>query len=258
MSDIPLASKYSAETFDKALSNLLERWKQKGDDEPVKYDEAAIGMDKSTVSVALKYMGDIGLLEVPKAGSYVVPADVLTYRTKMGEVKREAKREVAARLEDYPLYQEIKFMLGVEDYVLKELAEEVSGSAAVAASQDELRDVERSINVLAELGFLEVDEEDYVSVPSDLDGAPETEIGEEGEAPEEGAGANESESDVPSKADDEGSARREMPDAKDTPLQRSTSLSVDMDISMDVTEMEAEEVKKKLGVINDILGQNEK
>lgn len=258
MSDVPLAQKYSAKTFDRALSNLLERWKQ-GGGEPVKYDEAAVGMDKSTVSVCLKYLGEIGLLEIPKAGSYTVPDDVLNYRTKMGEVRKEAKREVADRLEDYPLYSEAKFMLGLEDFVLDELAEDVSGSAAVAASHDELRDVKRSLNVLAELGFLDVDEEGHVSVPADLDGG----VGEpgtgdaadhetdEGAAPESGAEAADGGT-TPGPQPAEGVSVPSAPVTGD-----GISLTMDLDITMDVTEMETGEVRKKLEVIHGVIRQDE-
>lgn len=256
MSDVPLAHKYSAETYDKALSNLVERWNQEGDGSPIKYDEAAIGMDKSTVSTALKFLGEIGLLEVPKAGSYIVPEDVLNYRTKMGAVRDQAKRDVAERLDDYPLYKEAKFMIGLDDFELDELAENVSGSASVAASQDELRDVNRSLNILIELGFLEVDEEGHVSVPDDLGGGAESAEEEVGPDIEEGQAAAEAETEADG-AGTGAAARQATAGGAAVGPEIVTGLTVEMDISMDVTEMETQEVKDKLEVINKILGQNE-
>lgn len=255
MSEVPLAHKYSAETYERSLSNLVERWEQEGDGNPIKYDEAAIGMDKSTVSVALKYLGEIGVLEVPKAGSYVVPEDVVGYWTKMGEVKKQAKLDVADRLEDYPLYKEAKFMLSLDDFVLEDLAEDVAGSASVAASKDEVRDVKRSLNILAGLGFLEIDDEGHVSVPADLADTSEG-VPEEDEAPEPKQNVDEPQAEADGVGGG-GAVSQDTATAQNSPAEVVTGLSVDMDISMDVTEMETQEVRDKLEVINDIIGQNE-
>jgi hypothetical protein len=253
MSGVPLAHKYSTETYDQALSNLVERWKKEGGEDPIKYDEAAVGMDKSTVSVALKFLGEIGLLEVPKAGSYVVPDDVVDYKTKMGDVERSAKREVAARLDEYPLYKETKFMLGLSDpsVTLHELAENVSGSSAVAAEKSELSDVKRSLRVLAELGFLEIDDEGVVSIQADLeaDSEPESvevgaDAGEDGEAQERPAGS-----------EDGTVAQQPLSDGASAAHAATPGLTVDMDISMDVTEMGADEIREKLEAIHVTLAQ---
>lgn len=257
MSDVPLANKYSAETYDQALSNLVERWKQEGKEGSIKYDEAAIGMDKSTVSVALKFLGEIGLLEVPKAGNYIVPEEVFNYRTKMGGVKMDAMRQVESRLDEYPLYKETKFMLGLNDFVLDELAKEVSGSASVAASQDELSDVKRSLNILNVLGFLEIDEEGGVSIPDDLEGDTHTDPPEKNTGSEIGP---DTESEDTEKAADTGGevTVQQSPDGGTIARPESiTSLTIDMDISMDVTEMDTDEVREKLEIVHDILGQNE-
>lgn len=253
MSNVPLAHKYSAETYDQALSNLVERWKQEGGDGPIKYDEAAVGMDASTVSVALKFLGEIGLLEVPKAGSYIVPEAVVDYRTKMGDVEMDAKREVAARLDDYPLYKETKFMLGLNDFTVDELAEEVSGTAAVAADKSELSDVKRSLRILAALGLLDIDDEGRVSIPADLDVDSHSEPDEsEGTDDEVRDGAEERRPEP-----DVSSDTQEQPpmDQAGTSSAVTMGLTVDMDISLDVTDMEAKEIREKLGAINDALGK---
>lgn len=256
MSNVPLAHKYSAETYAQSLSNLVERWKQEGGEDPIKYDEAAVGMDKSTVSVALKFLGEIGLLEVPKAGSYIVPEDVLDYWTKMGEVKRGAKQDVAGRLDDYPLYKETKFMLGLkEDFSLDELAEDVSGSAAVAAEQGELTDVKRSLKVLAELELLEIDEDGIVSLPVDLEAGFQPETPQEGTDPETDTGTDGVEPEQDAEAGDGVSAQQPLPDGASAGHAGAAALTVDMDISMDVTDMGADEIREKLEAINGALGQ---
>lgn len=251
MSSVPLAHKYSAETYDQALSNLVERWKQEGSEDPIKYDEAAVGMDKSTVSVALKFLGEIGLLEVPKAGSYIVPDDVLDFKTKMGDVEKSAKREVAARLDDYPLYKETKFMLGLNDspVTLDELAENVSGTAAVAAEKGELSDVKRSLRILAELGFLEIDEEGVVTIPTGL----ETDSDSESESVEDGVDSGEEAQERPAGSDDGAAAEPPLPDGSSAGQVATPGLTVDMDISMDVTDMGPDEIREKLEAINGAL-----
>ena len=158
MSEVALAHKYSSEIYEKALSNVIDRWEQDGDD-PVKYDEAAIGMDTSTVSVALKFLAEIGLLDAPKAGHYNVPETVVEYRNKFGEVQREAKKDVERTISDYPIYDEAKFLLEREKYTLDDLAEEIAGSSRISADKDELGDVKRSLKILAELGFFEISED---------------------------------------------------------------------------------------------------
>jgi hypothetical protein len=256
MSGVPLATKYSAETYDQALSNLIERSKREDDGEPIKYDAAAIGMDASTVSVCLKFLGDIGLLDVPKAGNYIIPEDVFNYRTKMGEVREEAKQEVAERLEEYPLYEEAIFMVGLEDYVLDDLAEDVAGTAAVAADQDEVSDVKRSLNILAELGFLEVDEEGRVRAPGESEAEPEEPPGEEPQEDEESA-VDTDEAGEEAAVDGGAAAEQDAGGPAPPAPQAPASLAVDLDISMDVTDMDPEEVEAKLEVIDNVLGKNE-
>jgi hypothetical protein len=214
-------------------------------------------MDKSTVSTALKFLGEIGILGVPKAGNYIVPEEVVDWRTKVGEVQRESRREVESRLNEYPLYKEAKFMLGLGDFTLEELVEDVSGSAAVAASKDELRDVKRSLSILAELGFLEVDEEGRVSVPDDLEGGTEAEAPEEGTAPEADASTEPESAAQPSEVGDGAAVPQNSDGGTVVAPQKTARLAVDMDISMDVTDMGADEVREKLEVINEVLGKDE-
>ncbi|WP_339103972.1 hypothetical protein [Haloterrigena salinisoli] len=271
MSEVPLAHKYSAETYDRALSNLVTRWDHEGSEEPIKYDQAAGEMDKSTTSVALKYLGEIGLLEVPKAGYYEVPDEVFRFRDKIGDVAREAKQEVASRLEEYPLYEETKFHLKLKDSVCEfdDLVEAVAGSTSVAASQDEVRDVERSLNILDVLGFLEIDDEGRVSIPEDLENDPVADEPEDNTSSENDTSLEDYTSPEvdqgPEPEPAEGAAEptgrtvaRQTPDGGAIAVQDGvTGINVEMDISMDVTEMETEEVEQKLEAIHDVFGQNE-
>ncbi len=228
-------------------------------------------MDESTTSVALKYLGEIGLLDVPKAGFYEVPDEVLRYKDKVGDVKREAKQEVVSHLEEYPLYKETMYLLELKhnEREFDGLVEAVAGSASVAASQDEVGDVERSLNILDVLGFLEIDEEGRVSIPEDLENEPVADEPEDDTSSENDASLEDytsSEADQGSEPEPaEGAAEptgrtvaQQTPDGGAVAVQGGvTGINVEMDISMDVTEMEAEEVEQKLEAIHGVFGQNE-
>lgn len=257
MSEVPLARKYSAGTYDKALSNVVNRWVQNNGEGPVKYDEAAIGMDKSTVSVALKYLAQIGLLESPKAGSYNVPDEVVDYENKIGQVQEQAKRAVKERIGNYPLYSEAIFYLNVDDFTLDELVEDVAGSSEVAASQDEVADVKRSLKILAELEFLKIGEDGAVSVPDDLRGESDT---NGDQLPEQSSDEEQADTKEEHSTPENGGAQAKQDGgapASSADGHVQSQLVSDVDVSIDATEMGAEDLRKKLEIIDDVLGRDE-
>jgi hypothetical protein len=258
MSEVALAHKYSSETYEKALSNVVDRWEQGGDN-PVKYDEAAIGMDTSTVSTSLKFLAEIGLLDAPKAGRYNVPEMVVKYRNKFGEVQQEAKKDVESMISDYPVYDEAKFLLEREQYTLDELAEAIAGSSRIAANKDELGDVKRSLKILAELDFLEMGEEGGVSLHDDLcaeesnvpnrNQKPEAEFDEEAET-----GLTESKDE---NAEIQLEPEPKASEQKETRITAGPKFMSNIEISVDLVKIESDELREKLKIIKDILSHDE-
>ena len=258
MSEVALAHKYSSEIYEKALSNVIDRWEQDGDD-PVKYDEAAIGMDTSTVSVALKFLAEIGLLDASKAGHYNVPETVVKYRNMFGEVQQEAKKDVEMKISDYPVYDEAKFLLEREKYTLDELTEDIAGSSRIAANKDELGDVKRSLKILAELDFLEMGENGDVSLHDDLS-TEENEVPNRNQKPEEEF--DEEAETASSEFEDENAEIQLRPEPKaseqkETRITAEPKLISNIDISIDLAKIESDELREKLGIIRDVLGHDE-
>jgi hypothetical protein len=165
----------------------------------------------------------------------------------MGTVKTEAKQDVARRLMDYPLYKETEFMLGVNEFTLEELTKEVSGSATVAASQDELPDVERSLAILETLGFLVIDDEGRVSMPDELK--------DDIHSGEPGAGTTPEDEGEVADGGTVAAAPQEPESVTVAGAENATTLAIDLDITMDVTEMETEEIQEKLEGIHGALEQ---
>jgi len=264
MSEVKLAHKYSGETYKKSLSNLVKRWEQVDGEKPVKYGEAAIGMDETTVSTCLRFLAEIGLLESPKAGRYNVPKEVVEYENRLGDVKKEAKRKVEKRLNDYSLYDEAKFYIGVDSFTIEDLSKELAGSTRIAASEDELSDVKRSVNILVALGFLEIDDDGIVSCspdlfdPSEDNSQREEKVSSEMDNVDQNGSQNSNtigvEQSTPAEEVHNGNKHKNQQMAvsenSSSPSSK-TQLVVDIDITMDITEMDTKEIEDRLEVINE-------
>lgn len=257
MSDIPLANSYSPSTYDESLNNLTTRWQEKSDEGPVKYDQAALTLDASTVSTALKYLGDIGLIDSPKAGYYEVPDEVIDYRTKLGEVKADAKRQVVDRISGYPVYEESKIRVKIDEIKIEELAEAVGGSAQVSASESDLKKIERSIKILAEFGLFNIDEEGMVSLPdstepdsseestTDTDEAKNQNGNQTTNIEEQSESTN---SDVSSKTQDHSTNSNTPPP---------TNPEINIEVSLELTDMDPDEAREKVDILNSLLTEHE-
>lgn len=178
MSDVVLAHRYSPENYPIALDNLAKRYSKDGG-EPINYTEVGFGqISEDQASHTLRFFADIGLVDNPKGANYVPPEAVINWRLKMGNVKEQARAEVQTILEDYEVFDEIKFVLDEGSMDLKELATQVGG--IVGIDEDELKDMKRTIRVFGELGFFSVGEDNMVSmsnsveesVPSETNSAP--------------------------------------------------------------------------------------
>lgn len=238
MADISLATKYSSETYEKALKNIVRVAEKKDENNTIKYSEAAIGMDDSTASVSLKYLAEIGLLESPKAGHYEVPEEVIKYRNGLPAVQERSKKNVESRLREYPLYDETVFLLDSKEYSLEDLAEEVGGRPSITASKDELGDIKRSLKIISELGFLQINEDGKVST------------------------VVESEKEIDSEESENKELDSTTEDSKETSKksQEKTSsqdLGIELDVKMDVTEMTVEEIQNKMKTIQEVIKDEE-
>lgn len=259
MSDVHLAYKYDAENYPLALDNLVKR-AQDGDDEPIHYQDAAFGeISKSKSTAILKFLARAEIIDSPKAGHYTVPEEVVDWNRKFGPTKEEAKEQVRENLREYEVYKETEFVLDENSLSLDSLAEQVGG--LVGIDEDEVSDLKRTIRVFAELGFLEIDSEGVVSL-------------EDGKEQDDGEGTEESQKD--SAVSDEKLTDFSDVSAADTTTAKTASpepkprteggipesisygsLSADLDISIDVTDMEADELREKLEIINNVLGHDE-
>jgi len=103
------------------------------------------------------------------------------------------------------------------------------------------------------LGFLEIDEEGLVSISADLEAENPSESDEDGGDAEEDDGAEVEAQALPFESDDGGAPQHPLPDGASAAHVATTGLTVDMDISMDVTEMGPDEIREKLEAINGAL-----
>lgn len=261
MSDVTLAHEYSAETYNKALDNLVSRWEQEKEGNPIKYDKAAIGMAKSTVSTTLKFLAEIGLLDSPKAGYYKVPENVVKYKNNVGNAQRQSKQKVAEMIGDYPVYDEATFLVGRGEFTLNEMTDEIAGMSNIAASSDEIQNVRRSIEILAELGFLQLDEEDQVSVPTDLmDVKDQKHVGDV-------ATDNTSNPITENDTIHRRSYDNRCGNDNDYIVKQMGELSkadrvtlssgINIDISINATKMDVDDLREKLATIDDVFNDNE-
>lgn len=137
------------------------------------------------------------------------------------------------------------------------MVEEVAGSSEVAASKDEVSDVKRSLKILAELGFLEIDEEGNVSIPAGLkDGDDGAKSSPDGQSQDSEDGEEQVDRPLTEFNEENGEPQETVERVRSQSMSQSR-LAVDVDISMDVTEMKTNEVKEKLETINDVLGEHE-
>jgi len=183
------------------------------------------------------------MLDSPTSGYYKIPPEVVKFRKKTGEVREEAKQKMIERVSEYKLYEESKFITGIDEFTIHELAEEVAGSKNVAADEDEIDAVKRSLKVLVQFELLEVDEDDVVSQPS----ADKVESNKE--SPKDTSDGTDD-----SARENTGESNEERTDTK---IEDENKLQVELEIQMDITDMEPSEIENKLKSIRDSLNDGE-
>ena len=240
MSGVILAERYSPGNYPIALNNLVKRYQR--DEQPIHYTETGFGdVSEDQASSALRFFADIGLLENPKGANYVPPESVITWQRKMGPIAEEAKEEVRDLLTEYEIFEETLFVLEDGGQKLEGLAEQVGG--LVGIDEDELTDMKRTLRVFVELGFLEIDAENRVSLPEYND----AEIDEDNSVED------------PKEQDDGSTPSPEEPsdqleeDPERAVEQKGRSgianLNVDLDISLNATEMDPDDLERKINAI---------
>lgn len=161
---LPLA-RFSADVHLKALQGLVQRYEHEGD--PIHYRKAAVDINEATCSSCLRYFGDTELIEVEKQGVYVPSGPVIEFFTEEGNVRKRAVRDIADLLSGDPVFKEVSFHLSDEDLDLDNLVERIS--KIIDIEEDNLEQIERAVEIFAELEVLEINEDDVVSLPDERD-----------------------------------------------------------------------------------------
>ena len=155
---LPL-DRYTAKTHIQSLEGLVSRYEH--EEEPIHYKKAAVNVSESTCSSCLRYFSDIGLITAEKQGVYIPPDSVIDLFTKVGEAKENAVRNITSTLADDPIYNEVIFHLDDGGIEIEELATNVASGLSI--KKDDIKKIERAIDIFAELGTLKVDEEGIVT-----------------------------------------------------------------------------------------------
>jgi hypothetical protein len=205
-------------------------------------------LSEDQAGAALKFFGDINLVEIIKQAHYCPPEEVVTWVSSVdGPVKKEAKEKTTKRLSDYEVYDWIGFLLENTDKELEALVSDIGGNIGI--SEDDLPRLKRTIEVFAAINLLEIDDEDNVKVVDDLavessnkDSSPQQNPKQE--QPERKRNTHESDggSNKVSKSHQTQSNRKFQ----------TQSAAVDLSVSFDATEMTAEELREKIEIIKEV------
>lgn len=252
MSEIELPKPYAADNYAKALDNLTKRFEKEGGE--IHFSDVAFdGLSEDQAGSALKFFGDIGLIEIPKQGHYTPPDHVVTWRRSIeGPAKDQAKERVTEDLKSYEVFDELLFLIeNSESKKVEELAHEIGGKIGI--SQDIMDQMVRTIEILAACGFFEIGEDDILTLSDaeflgkesdDIEGDDQTENdGDErvqGEGQEPATGGIE--------RDQDGETSPEPPIEEGAP----TGSGLKLNIEIDATEMDPEDLKTKLEIISEV------
>jgi hypothetical protein len=257
MSDVTLATRYAAENYPIALKNLAKRYQRNDDGEAIHYSELGFGdISDQQAKSALRFFANIGLIENTKRANYIPPESVVTWQRKMGDRAKEAKSEVHQSLRDYEVFSETEFVLEEGEEELDQLAEQVGGMVGI--DEDELSDMEKTIEVFSELGFVNISDDDEVSLPdSSGEGILDSEELDD-ESPNDSEESNDGEGDnIGIQNSDQSTPEVNAPEAS-AQSPPSKNLSADLEITIDATEMDIEDLQKKLEIIDETIGYDGK
>ncbi|MFB6199746.1 MAG: hypothetical protein ABEJ83_02615 [Candidatus Nanohaloarchaea archaeon] len=217
MSELALPQAYSPEKHVEALENLVNKYDKDG--EAVKYSDAAIDMDSSSCSSCLSFWADLDLIEPEKQGYYVPNQSTSDLINQFGEAKQRAKEKVVEKLQDDEIYETLEFIVENREFDLDKLAREVGSKVGV--KEDNVNRLERYIEILVELEVLEINEEGKVTLPEE-----ET-------------------TETQSSPVDAGSEEDKVIEREENPTKQASS-SINIEIAMDVTDMDTDEIEEKL------------
>lgn len=252
MSDIVLASKYSAKNYPPALKNLAKRYNRQNSDEPINYSKVGFGdISEDQASVTLRFFADIGLLENPKGANYIPPQSVIDWQLKMGETSEQGKQKTFEKLNQYDVFSEIIFLLEESDKKLSDIVEQVGG--IVGIDEDESSQMEKTIEVFAECGFLNIGEDNTVSLVYHESNNPGSQGPTQSSSDE--SIVSQSTSTDTSTNPTLGEMSEEEPTGKireNGGTIESPTLNIDVQLSVDATEMEASDLRKKLDIIDEM------
>lgn len=161
---------YSAQIYIKSLRGLVDRYEH--DQEPVHYKKAAAtSVNETSCSSCLKYFNNIGLIEAEKQGVYIPSDLVIDFFTEVGEARGNAVKKIASKLTNNPVFEEILYHLGKDSVEKNELATKVAN--VLEMKKEDVSNIERAIDIYAELESLNVNEDGVVTLRSDSDIDPE-------------------------------------------------------------------------------------
>ena len=148
----------------------------------MRYDQVR-GIKSANASSCLKFFGELGLLEIIKAGTYL-PTDGVVNFFSQDETK-SASGEAAIRnlLTDSYIFDETVFIAENHDYTIERLTEELAEDIASDDEEDEdvQTAVQRFIEIFVDLDFFGVDDEDYIRLKTSTE--EKTEVSNEESEP---------------------------------------------------------------------------
>lgn len=227
MTDLALPQAYSAEKHVEALENLVKKYDK--DEQPVKYSDAAIDMDPSSCSSCLSFWAAIGLIQAEKQGYYVPNQSTSNFVLQYGEAERRAREEIVEELSEDDIYEKLEFIVENSEFGLEKLALEVGGKVGI--KEDDVRLLKRYIEILIEFGILERGEDGNIALPEE----------EQNSDTQDGSSVEEN------REEDELSGKKRESDRKKIP--------VSIDVSVDLAEIEAEELDEKLQTLHKYLAE---
>lgn len=248
MSEVALATPYAPGNYRKGLNNLVKRYEK--DDTEIHYKDVSFNeLSEDQARAALKFFGDIELIDITKRGHYRPPDEVVTWISSVdGPIKKEAKEKVEKRLSEYEVYDWIKFLLEDSERELESLVTDIGGNIGV--SEDDLSRLKRTIEVFAAIEFLEIDDENNVKLLYDV--AMES-------SSKDSSSQQNSKQERPENLDvsyDSNSELSEGDQIQTNSQNQTQNAAIDLSVSLDATEMNVEDLREKLAVIKEVLGDD--
>lgn len=239
MSEVLLASRNSPESYPKSLHNLSKRYNANGEEEAIHYTEVGFGdISKHQAQDALRFFAKVGLVENTKNANYLPTQPVADWQLKMGDKEEEAKKQVYELLEEYEVFKETVFVLQEGSQEIDSLVEEVGG--LVGIDKDEKSDLKKTIKIFAEMGFLTNEEGEIGLEDMDTDSSRE---------PDSSESSPKRTQTISSDQDNENPVPRRK---------ESEAYSRNIEIQVDATELETDELRSKLEIIEEFLDDEEK